>query len=113
MPKDLKLNIFTRNMLKLSLLTIAIVAVSSIAAQVAEWGQCGGDGYNGPRTCDAGLKCYKQHQWYSQCLRNGCPAGWSCVEETEKSDNRGVGLYQQCGGLFISISINILNECTN
>jgi len=34
---------------------------------VPVWGQCGGQGYNGPTQCASGT-CRAQNQWYSQCL---------------------------------------------
>jgi len=33
----------------------------------AIWGQCGGQGWNGPTCCSQGT-CQAQNQWYSQCL---------------------------------------------
>ncbi|KAG9045366.1 hypothetical protein FS837_006435 [Tulasnella sp. UAMH 9824] len=35
---------------------------------VAIWGQCGGQGYNGPTCCQSGSTCKYSNQWYSQCL---------------------------------------------
>ncbi|RPA85987.1 hypothetical protein BJ508DRAFT_411594 [Ascobolus immersus RN42] len=35
---------------------------------VAKWGQCGGNGYNGPTGCVSGSSCQKINDWYSQCL---------------------------------------------
>lgn len=32
------------------------------------WGQCGGNGYNGPTCCASG-RCNKQNDWYSQCVQ--------------------------------------------
>ncbi|ESK95764.1 endoglucanase ii [Moniliophthora roreri MCA 2997] len=34
---------------------------------VAQWGQCGGIGYNGPTTCVSPYKCVKSNDYYSQC----------------------------------------------
>jgi len=34
----------------------------------AEWGQCGGIGYNGPTCCAAGTTCQEANAYYSQCL---------------------------------------------
>jgi cellulose 1,4-beta-cellobiosidase len=33
----------------------------------AKWGQCGGNGWNGPTTCKEGT-CKKLNDWYSQCV---------------------------------------------
>lgn len=32
------------------------------------WGQCGGDGWTGPTTCESPYTCTYSNQWYSQCL---------------------------------------------
>jgi len=34
----------------------------------AKWGQCGGQGYNGPTCCQSGSSCQFVNNWYSQCL---------------------------------------------
>ncbi|TPX15848.1 uncharacterized protein E0L32_000182 [Thyridium curvatum] len=34
----------------------------------AQWGQCGGQGWNGPTCCQSGSTCKASNQWYSQCL---------------------------------------------
>ncbi|CAK4622076.1 hypothetical protein LEN26_000959 [Aphanomyces euteiches] len=34
------------------------------------WAQCGGNGYNGPKTCVSGYKCSFNNEWYSQCVPN-------------------------------------------
>ncbi|KFY71392.1 hypothetical protein V499_08404 [Pseudogymnoascus sp. VKM F-103] len=33
-----------------------------------KWGQCGGIGWTGPKTCVAGSTCTYGNDWYSQCL---------------------------------------------
>ncbi|KAI0688896.1 glycosyl hydrolase family 61-domain-containing protein [Earliella scabrosa] len=35
---------------------------------VPQYGQCGGNGYNGPTACVAPFTCVKSNDWYSQCL---------------------------------------------
>jgi endo-1,4-beta-xylanase len=35
---------------------------------VAQWGQCGGSGYSGCKTCASGYTCKYSNDWYSQCL---------------------------------------------
>lgn len=37
-------------------------------ATAPKWGQCGGQGWNGPTKCEAGSECKVSNQWYSQCL---------------------------------------------
>ncbi|KAL2211427.1 hypothetical protein CC79DRAFT_1328792 [Sarocladium strictum] len=32
------------------------------------WGQCGGKSWTGPKACQAGLRCDRQSEWYSQCM---------------------------------------------
>ena len=53
------------------------VAVSSSCS--AEFGQCGGAAWSGPKCCAPPHHCYKQSNWYSQC-GSGCPkaAAWAC-----------------------------------
>ncbi|CAE6482902.1 unnamed protein product [Rhizoctonia solani] len=42
-------------------------SLSSVLA-VAQYGQCGGLTYTGSTTCDSGLTCVYQNDYYSQCL---------------------------------------------
>jgi mannan endo-1,4-beta-mannosidase len=35
---------------------------------VPRWGQCGGIGYTGPKTCASPYTCTYSNDWYSQCL---------------------------------------------
>ena len=39
-----------------------------------------GDTYTGLTQCAAGLACYEQDKWYSQCLTS-CPPNWQCYSE--------------------------------
>jgi len=32
------------------------------------WGQCGGNGWNGPKACVSGTTCTRINDWYHQCL---------------------------------------------
>ncbi|OCH87433.1 cellulose-growth-specific protein [Obba rivulosa] len=41
---------------------------SAAAGTVAEYGQCGGEGFTGATTCEAGLTCTELNDYYSQCL---------------------------------------------
>jgi len=36
--------------------------------QQTHYGQCGGQGYNGPTTCESPYTCKYSNQYYSQCL---------------------------------------------
>ncbi|KAK4695270.1 hypothetical protein P7C71_g2460, partial [Lecanoromycetidae sp. Uapishka_2] len=58
----------------LALLSGSIV-VQAQAATIPEYGQCGGSGYTGSTTCAAGLTCYCQNQYYSECLAQN--PGWT------------------------------------
>ncbi|KAL0934639.1 cellulose-binding family ii [Colletotrichum truncatum] len=42
-------------------------ASSGSGATAGPWGQCGGNGWTGPTSCDSGFKCTKSNDWYSQC----------------------------------------------
>ncbi|KAL1838514.1 hypothetical protein VTJ49DRAFT_2588 [Mycothermus thermophilus] len=35
---------------------------------VSQWGQCGGNGYNGCTSCASPYRCNAVNEWYSQCL---------------------------------------------
>lgn len=72
------------------------------------WGQCGGKTYTGNTNCENGAQCFRQDEWYSQCLVN-CPPGWECnhfynsthilnLENTTQRDTF-VKLWGQCGGI--------------
>ncbi|KAL0947505.1 hypothetical protein HGRIS_013605 [Hohenbuehelia grisea] len=56
----------------LSIVSLAIIAGRVNA--VAVWGQCGGIGWTGGTTCDAGNSCIKLNDYYSQCQPGGAPA---------------------------------------
>ncbi|KAF8713853.1 putative xylanase, Glycoside hydrolase family 10, partial [Rhizoctonia solani] len=53
-----------RNLLLGALATVAIQSVQAVAV----WGQCGGKGWTGGTTCDAGSYCQAQGEYYSQCV---------------------------------------------
>ncbi|KAJ3521760.1 hypothetical protein NMY22_g12181 [Coprinellus aureogranulatus] len=57
----------------LAFVTLAIAAHSATA--VAVWGQCGGIGYSGSTTCDAGTTCTKLNDYYFQCIPGGGNTG--------------------------------------
>ncbi|KAK4032328.1 endo-beta-D-1,4-glucanase [Parachaetomium inaequale] len=41
---------------------------SSASCVTQKYGQCGGNGFAGCKTCVCGTTCQKQNDWYSQCL---------------------------------------------
>ncbi|TFK76357.1 cellobiohydrolase II-I, partial [Pluteus cervinus] len=42
-----------------------------VSAQAPLYGQCGGQGWTGAKTCVAGATCTFSNDWYSQCLPGG------------------------------------------
>ncbi|GKT54250.1 glycosyl hydrolase family 10 [Colletotrichum tofieldiae] len=42
--------------------------VAAATGGAARWAQCGGIGFTGATTCQAGLTCEKQNDYYSQCV---------------------------------------------
>ncbi|KAJ8483232.1 hypothetical protein ONZ45_g7877 [Pleurotus djamor] len=50
-----------------------VFQVTTGALAVAEWGQCGGIGWTGSTTCNAGLDCVHINDYYFQCLRSTAP----------------------------------------
>ena len=65
------------------------VAPGSCAAL---WGQCGGDGWSGPRCCQTGSVCQVGNRWYHQCVPDGGEGGGGGGDgggETPEPDNCG------------------------
>ncbi|KAL2069450.1 hypothetical protein VTL71DRAFT_14129 [Oculimacula yallundae] len=44
--------------------------IGPIVSHTLPWGQCGGQGYNGPRLCTFGWDCVVMNLYHSQCLQN-------------------------------------------
>ncbi|WYZ39776.1 hypothetical protein EsH8_IV_000117 [Colletotrichum jinshuiense] len=42
--------------------------VAAATGGAARWAQCGGIGFTGATTCQSGLTCQKQNDYYSQCI---------------------------------------------
>jgi hypothetical protein len=61
------------------------VLLDEKVGEVGVWQQCGGNGYIGSTTCEAGSSCTKINDWYSQCTPN--PPGTG-----------EVAWWGQCGG---------------
>ncbi|KAF8079395.1 putative alpha-L-arabinofuranosidase precursor [Lyophyllum atratum] len=51
----------------LQALIVLSMTISVALAGVPLWGQCGGQGYTGPTSCDEGIYAVS-NQWYSQCI---------------------------------------------
>ncbi|KAK4209677.1 putative acetylxylan esterase A [Rhypophila decipiens] len=48
--------------------TSTTAAPTPTGCTAARWGQCGGIGFNGCKTCASPWTCKYQNDWYSQCL---------------------------------------------
>ncbi|KAM0327409.1 hypothetical protein ACHAQA_005695 [Verticillium albo-atrum] len=48
----------------------AAEAPATGSASIAQWAQCGGNGWTGTGKCAAGTSCVIQNEWYSQCLNS-------------------------------------------
>jgi len=46
----------------------AVILAGTVAAQQSAYGQCGGQGWTGPTTCQSGYTCTYSNAYYSQCL---------------------------------------------
>ncbi|TFK38691.1 glycosyl hydrolase family 10-domain-containing protein [Crucibulum laeve] len=64
----------------LAFVTLALAAQH--VAAVAVWGQCGGIGYSGSTTCDAGSTCVVSNAYYSQCLPSSGGGGGTTPPST-------------------------------
>jgi hypothetical protein len=42
-----------------------------VTAQSPAWGQCGGIGWTGSKSCVSGTTCTASNEWYSQCIPGG------------------------------------------
>ncbi|KAG8830086.1 hypothetical protein FRC18_008680 [Serendipita sp. 400] len=75
-------------MVKTLVLASALGAlVSGTAAQSAAgpWGQCGGNGWTGPTTCQSGWVCTAvSPPWYYQCLQGSSTAGQSTSSSSSR-----------------------------
>ncbi|KAF5531775.1 endoglucanase type F [Fusarium phyllophilum] len=43
---------------------------TTASAEVAAWGQCGGNNWTGATKCTSGTRCIKRNEYYSQCVAN-------------------------------------------
>lgn len=51
-----------------SRITTTTRTTTATGAAQTHWGQCGGQGYNGPTVCASPYTCQTQNPYYSQCL---------------------------------------------
>lgn len=76
----------------------ALIVFCANSQELPEYTQCNGENWSGLVKCKPGLKCMRQNQYYSQCLKT-CPAGWECSSEClENNCQQLVPEYGQCGG---------------
>jgi len=69
----------------LARITLALAFLAAnVAAQQAIYGQCGGQTWTGATTCQSGLECQYQNDYYSQCLGENDHPDW--LEEQEGGD---------------------------
>lgn len=61
------------------------VAPAAVFAQSPLWGQCGGQGWAGARTCASGSVCQYSNDWYSQCV----PGSGNPPATTTRTTTRG------------------------
>ncbi|KFA61313.1 hypothetical protein S40285_05987 [Stachybotrys chlorohalonatus IBT 40285] len=62
---------------------VLIAALAGIvSAQAPPWGQCGGQGWDGPTTCTSGWTCVASNQWYSQCIQGTGGGGTTTTTTT-------------------------------
>jgi len=64
--------------------------ITFTSAQSSEWGQCGGVGWTGPKTCVAGTSCVEMNAYYSQCLPGSSSV--SSVSSTSATSTASGGL---------------------
>ena len=63
------LGIISGNMFKLAAALAVIAPLAQfVAGQSAEWGQCGGIGWNGATTCQSPWTCTRLNDWVSLTL---------------------------------------------
>ncbi|CAG7852961.1 Arabinogalactan endo-beta-1,4-galactanase; AltName: Full=Endo-1,4-beta-galactanase; Short=Galactanase [Serendipita indica DSM 11827] len=72
-------------MRSLSLAVITLSVALSASAQSPAYGQCGGSGYSGPKTCVSGYTCQYSNEWYSQCLPGSGGGGATTTRSSSSS----------------------------
>ncbi|CAF0954541.1 unnamed protein product [Rotaria sordida] len=64
------------------------------------WEQCGGIGWNGPKTCCSPYVCQYNNDWYSQCLTGSAQSATTVSTGTLTTVNQGCSAqWAQCGGI--------------
>ncbi|KAL4744958.1 hypothetical protein BDW72DRAFT_211897 [Aspergillus terricola var. indicus] len=48
--------------------TTTTTSATATGTGAQRWGQCGGNGWTGPRVCESPWTCTVVNEWYSQCL---------------------------------------------
>lgn len=57
------------------LTVLTLSSTTAVLAAVPTYGQCGGNGFTGDKTCASGNECKSFNPWYSQCLPAGAGSG--------------------------------------
>lgn len=76
--------------------------MSEVGAQQSNYGQCGGQGWTGPTTCNSGWSCVYSNPWYSQCLPGSSGGGGgvsSSAHPTTTASTGGGGATSLAGGM--------------
>ncbi|KAE9407502.1 beta-1,4-endoxylanase [Gymnopus androsaceus JB14] len=76
--------------MKMLALVSLLAYITFTSAQSSEWGQCGGVGWTGPKTCVAGTSCVEMNAYYSQCLPGSSSV--SSVSSTSATSTASGGL---------------------
>jgi len=66
----------------LSKIILLAAAATTAVAQSAAYGQCGGQGWTGSKSCVSGYTCQVSNAYYSQCL----PSSQGTIEESPRRD---------------------------
>ncbi|EHA56406.1 Endo-1,4-beta-xylanase 6 [Pyricularia oryzae] len=91
-----------------------VLALAPAAAfgQAALWGQCGGQGWTGAKTCVSGAVCQAQNEWYSQCVPGSGGGNPPTPQPTQPSNpppSTGSGLnakFKNKGKLYFGTSMD-------
>ncbi|KFA51865.1 hypothetical protein S40293_04127 [Stachybotrys chartarum IBT 40293] len=92
---------------------LSAAALCTVAvAQVAVYGQCGGNGYQGETACASGSSCVVSNEWYSQCLP-GATGGTTPAPPVEEEDEEEVEepIEQPCGEEVEEVEEEVEQPC--
>nr|ADZ44606.1 beta-1,4-endoglucanase [Phialophora sp. G5] len=75
-------------MMRSLLLSLTVLGAGAVAQQSA-WGQCGGIGWSGSTSCEAGSCCVSQNAYYSQCVPGTACSGTATTTATPTPTSGG------------------------